>query len=99
MTQTWKNKRGEEVIKLEVDEVQGITLVLCEDENNKHASEVAEMQTLNMYPPKDEEKIGGESVDDGKWTVYRMTPGKNWDYAQKDIVATCDFWINGLDGF
>lgn len=96
MTQTWKNKAGEVVIEVDIDETQGITLKLREDENIKHSSELIELQTLNMYPPKDEEKINGEVMEDGKWTVYKTKPGKNWEYAQKDIVATCDFWINGL---
>lgn len=96
MTQTWKNSNGETAIELMVDEVEGIVLKINNEEKLKHGKEIAEMQTLNMYPPKDEEKITGTVSEDGIWTTYEIKPGKNWEFAQKDIVATCEFWTRGL---
>lgn len=82
-------------IELAVDET-GIVLRINEEEKLKHGKEIEELQTLNMYPPKDEEKIVGVTGDDGI-TTYQMVPGKNWEFAQRDIVATCEFWMNGLN--
>lgn len=96
MTQIWKNNQGEVAIDLNIDESLGITLKINNEEKMKHGKEIEELQTLNMYPPRDEEKIGGVVSEDGNWTTYEMKPGKNWDYAQKDIVATMNFWMNGL---
>ncbi len=95
MTQTWKNNKGEVAIELAVDETTGIILKVSDEEKTKHGKEIEELQTLNMYPPKDEEKIKGVVGEDGL-TTYQISPGKNWEFAQKDIVATCNFWMGGL---
>lgn len=92
MTKQWKNSNGEVAIELTIDDVEGIVLKLNSEENIKHGKEVEEMQTLNMYPPRDEEKISGVADESGSWTTYEIVPGKNWEFAQKDIVSTCDFW-------
>lgn len=94
MTQTWNNNKGEPAIEIIVDEAEGINLKINKEEKAKHSKEIEELQTLNMYPPKDEEKIAGTVSSDGEWTTYEMKKGKNWDYAKKDIVCTCEFWIN-----
>ncbi len=96
MTQTWKNEKGEVAIELTIDDVEGIILKINNEENLKHRSELLELQTLNMYPPKDEEKMTGTVSEDGQWTTYETRPGQNWEYAKKDIVATCDFWMGEL---
>ena len=94
MTKLWKNSKDEVAIELVVDET-GIVLKVNEEEKAKHGKEIEELQTLNMYPPKDEEKIKG-TADEGGLTVYQMVPGKNWDFAQKDILATCEFWMGKM---
>lgn len=94
MTQTWNNIKGEPSIEITIDETEGITLKVNKEEKAKHSKEIEELQTLNMYPPKDEEKIAGTESPKGNWTTYEMKKGKNWDYAKKDIVNTCEFWIN-----
>lgn len=93
MTQTWKNDKGEPVIELEIDEAKGITLKINKEVKGQHGKEIEELQTLDMYPPRDEEKIEGVTSADGEWTTYEFKKGKNWEYAKKDIVSTCDFWM------
>lgn len=93
MTRTWNDNEGKIAIELNIDDVTGIVLKISQNIKNNHASEIEELQTLNMYPPKDEEKIAGIDSDDGEWTTYEMKKGKNWEYAKKDIVNTCEFWM------
>ncbi len=97
MNRQWKNSLGENAIELLVDNVTGISLKLNNEEKVKHGKEVEELQTLDMYPPKNEEKVGGELSEDGKWTTYEFKPGKNWNFAKKDIEATCDFWMSNAN--
>jgi hypothetical protein len=94
MTQTWKNDKGEPVIELEIDEAKGVTLKVNKELKAKHGKEIEELQTLNMYPPKNEDQVDGVASVDGEWTIYEFKKGKNWDYAKKDIVGTCEFWMN-----
>lgn len=94
MTHEWKDKDGMPLAKLTVDDEVGITIELCAEENAKHANEIEEMQTLAMYPPKNEENIKGIQQADG-WTRYQFSKGKNWEFAKKDIEATFKFWIDG----
>jgi hypothetical protein len=95
MTKTWKNNKDDLAIELTVEET-GIVLKVNNEEKTKHGKEIEELQTLNMYPPKDENKVFGTVSDDGQWTTYEMVPGKNWEFAKKDIVATMNFWMSGL---
>jgi len=97
MTYEWKNKAGEVAVQLSVDDTTGIGIRINNEEKLKHGKEIEEMQTLNMYPPKNEEQIKGMVSPDGLWTNYEIAPGKNWEFAKKDIVATFDFWMNGLN--
>ncbi len=94
MTYEWKNNRGEPVIGLEIDEAKGITLKVNKEVKDQHGKEIEELQTLNMYPPRDEEKIEGVTSTDNEWTTYEFKKGKNWEYAKKDIVGTCEFWMS-----
>ncbi len=94
MTYEWKNKEEKVLAKLIVDDATGIEISLCEDEKIKHGKEIEELQTLNLYPPLDEEKVAGETDTNGM-TVYRFKPSKKWELAKQDIVATFKFWMDG----
>jgi hypothetical protein len=65
MTQTWKNDKGEPVIELEIDEAKGVTLKVNKELKAKHGKEIEELQTLNMYPPKNEDQVDGVASADG----------------------------------
>lgn len=94
MTYEWKNKDGLVLAKLTIDEDSGINIELCASEKVKHAKEIEELQTLNLYPPVDETKIAGEPGK-GEMTVYRIKPSRKWELAKQDILATFKFWMDG----
>lgn len=94
MTYEWKNKEEKVLAKLNVDDVAGIEIELCAEEKNKHGKEIEELQTLNLYPPVDENKIAGETDATGM-TVYKIKPSRKWELAKQDIVATFKFWMDG----
>ncbi len=94
MTYEWKNKEGLILAKLVIDDVAGIEIELSAEEQAKHGKEIEELQTLNLYPPVNEEKISGELGTDGK-VIYRIKPSKKWELAKQDILATFKFWMDG----
>ncbi len=94
MTRNWKNDKGETAIEIEIDEAKGITLKVNKEMKTRHGKEIEELQTLNMYPPKNEEQVEGVASAAGEWTTYEFKKGKNWEYAKNDIVNTCEFWMS-----
>ena len=94
MVYDWKNKEGALCTKLELDDTLGITILVDQETKAKHGKEIEELQTLNLYPPVDEEKVAGEMDSDGM-TVYKIKPSKKWELAKQDIVATFKFWLDG----
>lgn len=91
MTYEWKNKEGKLAAQLEIDEEKGIAIKVDQQTKDKHGKEIEELQTLNLYPPVDEEKIRG--VEDDGMTRYDIGKSRKWEFAKGDILATFNFWL------
>jgi len=97
-TQSWKNKEGEVVATVEVDDKKGIKITAEIEALGTHRKEMEELLTLGMYPPKDDEMAKGEVSEDGKWITYETKKGQRWDIAKVDMMNTFYFWFGELFG-
>jgi hypothetical protein len=86
--------RGEELIaSLEIDDSQGMKLIFACEMLARIAGDLQDLMSLSMYPPKDEDRVSGVPIMDGKYTEYEIKKGTKWEMAKIDMANTFRFWF------
>lgn len=91
ISKQWRNEAGEVVVNLQIDDAS-ISLTVYEEVESRYHKDIVELQSLDMYPPIDEDLVEGTRTDDGG-VKYCFKKGKNWERAKEEIVKTFDFWL------